>query len=70
MEKGAKVATAIVAVLAAVILAAPGVLATTTESMNEVIDLMWLIIPLMFVFSILGGLMGAMGGMFAFGHKR
>ena len=63
---------ALMATLAIIALACTGVVsATDTETaMSEVIDLMWLFIPLIFVFALLGGLMGMMTGVFAFGGKR
>jgi len=63
--KGEK-AIAIMAVLALAIAAVPAVaIAELDSAMGDVIDLMWLFIPLIFVFSLLGGLMGMMGGAFA-----
>jgi len=70
LGKGEK-AVAVMAALGVLTLALAGVVsATDTETaMSEVIDLMWLFIPLIFVFALLGGLMGMMTGVFAFGRR-
>lgn len=70
MERATKATAMLLAIVAALALAAQTAVATTSESMSEVIDLMWLMIPLIFVFSILGALMGTMTGMFAMNRRR
>ena len=71
MARLGRIGAALLGVLAVASFALPGVLATDAATgMGDVIDLMWLMIPIIFVMGLLGGLLGMMTGMFSFGHKR
>jgi hypothetical protein len=71
MARLGRIGAALLGVLAVASFALPGVLATDASTgMSDVIDLMWLMIPIIFVMGLLGGLLGMMTGMFTFGHRR